>query len=164
MTTSPIRVLAEPLEASVTVSIADRALADATVNAVSAALRATLASYEVTTLRVVRLRTRKRLARLGDEGVSGAVVVVRVTETNGRHLLEIVEGARAAGALGGQLVWDGVRPPRDRVERHVFAVLERARATPAGPPVVLSNEAEAAPSLRVLIEHRVKNGRTEAYR
>jgi len=154
----PPRVLvtAEPLESTVNVSIADRALADTMADAITEALRATTAAFELPDPRVVRLRTRKRLASLGADRLRGAIVVVRVTETNGRRLPELVEAVRAAGALGVQLVWDGVTPARDRVERHVFAVLERARSTPAGPPVVLAREVEPALALRILAEQRAK--------
>lgn len=157
MTARVLHVAAEPLDARVTVSIADRALAEATARALSSALRAATESYVPSAPRVVRLRTRKRFVRLGAEAVAGALVVVRVTETNARRLPSLVEAVRAAGPLGVQLQWDGKSPTRDRVERHVFAVLERARATPAGPPVVLSEDAEPALSLRILAEHRARS-------
>lgn len=157
MTARVLHVAAEPLDARVTVSIADRALAKATAHAVSTALRAVMEAYALPAPRVVRLRTRKRFARLGCEAVAGALVVVRVTETNARRLPSLVEAVRAAGPLGVQLQWDGRSPARDRVERHVFAVLERARATPAGPPVVLSEDADPALSLRILAEHRARS-------
>ena len=165
MRTPPIHVTTEPLDAVVTVAIADRALADATATAIASALRKARASFELASPRVVRLRTRRRLARLlAKEAPSlsrleGAIVVVRVTGTNARHLVEMVEAVRKAGALGVQLVWDGVDPARERVERHVFAVLERARSTPAAPPVVLSKDVEPALSLRILVEeHRSRAG------
>ena len=163
MTTSPIHVGAHPLEAAVSVAVADQALARATATAIADALQATLASFEPPAMRVVRLRTRKRFARLGAERVKDAMVVVQVTSPNARHLLEIVENLRAAGCAGVQLVWNGIDPARERVERHVFAVLERARSTPAGPPVVVAEEAEPALALRILIAHRTNRG-SEAYR
>jgi hypothetical protein len=86
----------------------------------------------------------------------GRIVILQVTETNARHLPELVEAARGAGALGVQLVWNGIAPTRERVERHVFAVLERARATPGGCPVVLARESEPALALRILTEQRTK--------
>jgi len=151
-----IDVIAEPLESVVRVSIADPALASMTASEVSKALRVAMTSLEAPPPRVVRLRTRKRLARLGAEGVAGAIVVVRVTDANSRRLPELVDFARSAGALGVQLQWDGITPARSTVERHVFAVLERARSTRAGPPVVLSEDAEPALSLRMLLAHRAR--------
>ncbi len=143
-----------PLEAVVSVSIADPVLAKATAAAVSAALRSELDALRPRALRVVHVRTRKRLARLGVEALSGAVVVVRITEQSARYLVEIVEGARAAGALGVQLVWDGLAPARERVEIYVFAVLEQARATPSGPPVVLAEAARPSMALQILMQQR----------
>ena len=155
-----LHVVAEPLEAQVAVSIGDRALAEATARAVTTALRAATAAYALPKARVLRLRTRRRFERVGPAAVNGAFVVVQVTETNARRLPALVEDLRAAGALGVQLWWDERSRTRDLVERHVFAVLERARATPAGPPVVLSEHREPALALRILAEeHRSRTSR-----
>jgi hypothetical protein len=150
-------IVAEPLDAMVTVSVAEPALAATIAQAISSALCGAIASYDASRdVRVVRLRTRKRLAGLGPERIAGAIVVVRVTETNARHLLELVEAVRGAGAAGVQLVWDGLTPARPCVERYVFAALERARATPSGPPVVVAKQAEPAFALTLLIAHRAR--------
>jgi hypothetical protein len=104
-------------------------------------------------VRTVRVRSRKGLAR--DAGqLGGAIAIVPVTPRNARHLIALVDGARAAGALGVQLVWDGVDPPRATVEHRVFAALEHARATPGAPPVVLAACDRPAPALCFLIAHR----------
>lgn len=152
----PVSIVAEPLEAAISVSIADPGLALTMADAIASELRATVASFTLGDPRVVRLRTRKRLARLGADGVRGAIVVVRVTGTSARRLPSLVEDVRAAGALGVQLVWDGITPARGHVEPHVFAVLEQARSTPAGPPVVLARDEEVAFALRLLVEQRAK--------
>lgn len=150
------RIVAAPLEAEITVAVADRDLSAAMTEAIARALRDVTAACSAPAPRVVRLRTRKRFARLGAERIAGAIVVVAVTASNARRLLELVEAVRGAGASGVQLVWDGTTPARDDVERHVFAVLERARATPAGPPVVLAKDSEPAFSLRALVTHRAR--------
>ena len=124
--------------------------------AIASALRDAAAACSAPAPRVVRLRTRKRLARLGPARIAGAIAVVAVTASNARRLPELVEAVRGAGASGVQLVWDGKTPARDEVERYVFAVLERARATPAGPPVVLAKDDDPAFSLRALVTHRAR--------
>jgi len=75
--------------------------------------------------------------------------MVGVTARNSRHLVAIVDGLRAAGVAGIQLVWDG-----ESGERHVFAALERARSNPAAAPVVLATGLEPVPALHTLIAHR----------
>jgi hypothetical protein len=140
-------------EAQIAVQIADPALAAAVTERIAAALVAAtgaLASAAPDAARVIALRSRKALARRVED-VAGALAIVPVTERNARHLLELVDAIRAAGALAVQLVWDGEAPPRERVEHHVFAVLERARATPLGPPVVLATDSRPAAALRFLV-------------
>lgn len=144
---------------SIEVRIANRALA----RRVEAATRAALARATTTideqvartaSVPVVQLRTRKRFEALGPSALAGAIAVMRVTEKSARRLPALVDDVRAAGALGVQIVWDGESPPRDRVERHVFTILERARATPKAPPVVLSRSTEPPRALRVLVAQR----------
>jgi hypothetical protein len=143
----------------VVVTIADARLSRAVTRAIRGALRAGVMAAEehaarVGEPRVVRVRARATVLRLGEEGLRGALVLVRVTERNARHLEELVEGVRAAGVLAVQLVWDGKAPAPRHVERHIFAVLEQARATPGGPPVVLARS-EALPfALRILVANR----------
>lgn len=142
-------------EASIGVAVADPVLAEALTTAVAEALRSAVPAREPPGLppRTVRLRSRKRLARTAGQ-LAGAIAIVPVTARNARHLVELVDGIRAAGALGIQLVWDGALPPRAQVEHHVFAALERARATPNEPPVVLAASEHPAPALHLLIAHR----------
>jgi hypothetical protein len=102
---------------------------------------------------VVRLRSRRSIAR-DPARLAGAIAVVPVTARNARHLVALVDAARAAGAVGVQLAWDGGTPPRADAERHVFAALERARATPGEPPVVLAAGEAPVSALHVLIAHR----------
>jgi len=145
----------------VAVAVADPELARALTEAIAAALTDTTAELAAATeaiaaAPVVRLRARKRLAR--DPGrVAGAIAIVPVTARNARHLVALIDGLRAAGALGIQLVWDGAAPPRAEVERHVFAALERARETPGQPPVVLAVCDSPVPALRVLIAARARS-------
>lgn len=150
-------VIGEPHGPTISVVIQDARLARAVASAVEAAVdtaRAGLAEALAGEVPVVHLRTRKRLEALGASAVAGVVVVVRVTDRNAHRLPDLVESARAGDPLGVQLVWDGERPERTRVERYVFAVLERARATPGGPPVVLARTAEPVEALRMLIANR----------
>lgn len=142
-------------EASVGVAIADPALAQAVTSAVTAAIRGAVpgSAPPDRAAPTVRLRARKRVAALADR-LAGAIAIVPVTARNARHLVELVERVRAAGAIGVQLVWDGAVPPRAAVEHHVFAVLERARATPNEAPVVLATSDQPAPALDLLIAHR----------
>jgi hypothetical protein len=143
-------------EATIAVCIADARLAAAVTHGIASAFErqpAVEAEY-----RTVQLRSRKSLARLGEAraGAEQTIVIVPVTERNARHLLELVDGIRAAGASGVQLVWDGTLPDRARVERHIFAVLERARATPNEPPVVLATSDRPVAALKLLVAHRSK--------
>jgi hypothetical protein len=143
----------------IVVTIADARLSRAMTRAIRGALRAGVGAAEEHAARVgeprlVCVGARATALRLGKEGLGGALVLVRVTERNARHLEELVEGVRGAGAVAVQLVWDGKAPAARHVERHVFAVLEQARATPGGPPVVLARS-EALPfALRILIANR----------
>lgn len=136
-------------DAAIEVAIADPALA----GRVAAAIEGAVAAIEVPALAhpVIYLRSRRRLAERG-AALAGAIAIVGVTRTNARHLVELIDGLRAAGAAGIQLVWD---PAADaRAERHVFAALERARAAPAAAPVVVATTLEPVPALRLLIAHR----------
>jgi hypothetical protein len=149
-------------EACVGVAIADPVLAQAVTDAVAAALRAAVPGSAPSERAVptVRLRARKTVAVLADR-LAGAIAIVPVTTRNARHLLELVTRLRAAGAIGVQLVWDGAVPPRAAVEHHVFAVLERARATPNEAPVVLATSDHPAPALQLLIAHRSPSTRRD---
>jgi hypothetical protein len=138
-------------DATIQIGVADPALATTIASAVTGAL----ATLEIPELAcpLVHLRSRKRLAALVLDGsLAGAIAIVGVTPRNARHLVTLIDGLRAAGAAGIQLVWDG--DARD--ERHVFAALERARATPAAAPVVVATGSEPAPALRLLIAHRLR--------
>jgi len=80
------------------------------------------------------------------------VAIVRVARDNARTLVARVDELRAAGAVAIQLVWDG--RDRGRIERHVFAALERGRANPAAAPVVLADTGEPVAALRILVANR----------
>jgi hypothetical protein len=148
-------------EASIGVAVAEPGLAQALTTAVAEAIQAVAARAEPPVhTRTVRLRSRKRLARDAAE-LAGAIAIVPVTARNARHLVALVDGIRAAGAIGVQLVWDGADPPRASVEPCVFAVLERARATPNEPPVVLATSDQPVPALHLLVAQRVPSTRTE---
>ncbi|HEU4535237.1 MAG TPA: hypothetical protein VFS00_14010, partial [Polyangiaceae bacterium] len=88
-----------------------------------------------------------------------AVVVVRVTEKNARHLVAIVGQARAAGCAAVQLVWDGRAPPPDVAEAPVFAALEEARSSPERAPVVLTPRVRAPAALGLAVAARRKDSR-----
>ena len=136
------------------------AVADAVAGVVNAAA-AEIAHSEAAP--VVRLRSRRAVAR--DPGrLAGAIAVVPVTARNARHLVALVDRVRAAGAIGVQLVWDGAAPPRADVERHVFAALEHARATPGEPPVVLATADQPVTALHVLVAHRAASTRRDGPR
>ena len=162
----------------VVVHIEDRALAKRVERTIADALgrarQTTAAALAGTSdLPVVHLRTQRRLEALGPPAIAGALVVVRVTEKGARRLLGLVTALRTIGAAGVELVWDGETPPRERVEAHVFAVLEAARATPKGPPVVLSlgkpstsatlaaQASRVSSALRVLVAKRLVAKRKE---
>jgi hypothetical protein len=138
--------------AHIGVSVRSAALARKLEGAMTRALKAATATTPRATA-IVRVRSRKAAERLGAR-VAGAIAVVPVTARNVRRVGEIVESLRAAGAAGVQVVWDGREPPREAAEASVFAVLERARATPAEAPVVLASGEEPVESLRILIENR----------
>lgn len=136
-------------DAAIEVAIADPALA----GRVASAIEIAVAAISVPPLAhpIVHLRSRRRLAERGAE-LTGAIAIVRVTRNNARHLVELIDGLRAAGAAGIQLVWDTTADPG--AERHVFAALERARAAPAAAPVVVATTLDPVPVLRLLIAHR----------
>jgi hypothetical protein len=158
---APYAARAAAREARIGVAIADPARAQAVAAAVAEAIRAAGASAAPDrAARTVRLRSRKRLARIAGE-LTGAIAIVPVTARNARHLVALVEGVRAAGAIGVQLVWDGELPPRAEVEPHVFAALERARATPDQPPVVLATSDRPVPALHLLVAHRTPSTRRD---
>lgn len=136
-------VLARALEAAIAGAIADAA----------GELAAAIA--EVERAPVVRLRARKAVAR-DPARLAGAIAVVPVTARNARHLVALVDAIRAAGAIGIQLAWDGTSPPRAGVERHVFAALERARASPGEAPVVLAASEAPVSALHVVTAHRLR--------
>ena len=149
-------------EASIGVAIADPALAQAVTAAIAAAVQAAVPERPPPdrTPPTVRLRARKTVAVRADQ-LAGAIAIVPVTARNARHLVELIERVRAAGALGVQLVWDGAVPPRAAVEHHVFGVLERARATPSQAPVVLAASDQPAPALQLLMAHRSPSTRRD---
>jgi uncharacterized protein with beta-barrel porin domain len=138
--------------ARIGVSVRDKALATRLAGAMTRAVRAVV-SAPLREVAVVRVRSRKALERLGG-GVDGAIAVVPLTARNLRRAGEVVEALRAAGAAGVQLAWDGREPSREAAEAKVFAILERARATPGQAPVVLAHGEEPVEALRILIAHR----------
>lgn len=104
--------------------------------------------------RVLRLRTRRRLDGWSDDHVCDAIVVIDLVGANAtraRKLPDLVDAIRArSGVLGVQVLWDGAAsdlPSGERVEEHVFTMLERVRRAPAGPPVVVVDSGAAVPSL-----------------
>lgn len=109
------------------------------------------------TVRTLHLRTRKRALALTPELAADAVVVVAVSERNARHLLAIVEAVRQARPLGVQLAWDGTS--RDRIEPHVFAVLEHARSTPKLGPVILATTGDPCFNMRLLAARNEPRGK-----
>ncbi len=141
-----------PPVARIDVSVQDGALARRLTAAMTRALRAAVASPP-REIAVVRVRSRKALARLGAE-VAGAIAVVPVTARNLRRAGEIVEALLAAGAAGVQLAWDGREPSREAAEAKVFAILEQARSKPGRAPVVLARSEEPVEALRILVDHR----------
>jgi hypothetical protein len=138
--------------ARVGVSVQDEALARRLTGAMTRALRAAVATPpgEVA---VVRARSRKGLDRLGSR-VAGAIVVVPVSARSARRAGELVDALRARGAAGIQLAWQEAGPPRGAAEARLFAILERARATPGRAPVVLARGEEPVDALRILVDHR----------
>lgn len=90
--------------------------------------------------------SRRALDRRAAEA-AGAIVVVRVSARNARHLAVIVGAARDAGCAAVQLVWDGQAPPPELAEAGVFAALEAARAAPDRAPVVLTPSSRATAAL-----------------
>jgi hypothetical protein len=141
-------------EANVLVSIANERLSRRVARAVAAAVRAS-SPPRGPAPRVVRFRSRKRLAELesragGDASITGSIVVIQLTQKNARYLEELVSRARACGPAGIQIVWDAVTPPRARVEKYVFGVLERARGAPEKAPVVLAADRTPCESLLLL--------------
>jgi hypothetical protein len=144
--------------AAVKVSISDADRARAVTRSIERAVAEVVASRPPDeSWRVVRFRTQKRLAEIAPT-LDGALAVVRVTTANAHKLVAFVAAARGAGVAGVQLVWDGEAPPRERVERHVFAALEAARAAPAEAPVVLCAREAVAPALSWLATSRLRKG------
>jgi hypothetical protein len=143
-----------PLDAFVKVAIADARLATIVENAIERAIEATRVAVPPFVPPIVRLRTQRRLDRLGGERIAGKLVIVRVTTTNARRLPDLVERIRALSPAGVELVWDPPPDERSRSERYIFAVLEKARATPAGPPVVVARSCEPDIALSILMGHR----------
>lgn len=138
--------------ATITIRVRDRAMADALERGIRAALAALTRAREPAP-RTVRFRTRRRLEALEGAGeFEGAVALLPVTRANGRRLAEYAARATDAGALGVQLVWDGVDPPREAVEKHVFAALERAREKRA--PIFLARGEELCRPLTIIPEER----------
>jgi hypothetical protein len=153
------------LDAKIRVHVGDARLARTMTSAIAEAVRAAGNAAPLEELPIVRLRTRKRLdmlTREAPERIAGAIAIVRLTEKNARRLPDLVDAVRAAGPAGVQIVWDGNTPPASRVERHVFTLLERARATPSGPPVVLAKTAEPASALRFLVANRPRKDGTRS--
>jgi hypothetical protein len=107
-------------------------------------------------VRVVRFRTSARLAALEPAGFTGALVVIRVTSANLRRLSGFIDRAKAGGAYGVQLVWDGKQPLRDAAEPYIFRELERARALPREAPVVVAESARPASGLVFMARHRAR--------
>jgi hypothetical protein len=145
---------------AIAVRVADPALARALEVAIAGAIAGAAdelgeAIADAERAPVVRLRARKAVARDRDR-LAGAIAVVPVTVRNARHLVALIEAIRAAGAIGVQLAWDGTSPPHVDVERHVFAALERARATRGEPPVVLAASEAPVPALHIVIAHRLR--------
>jgi len=134
----------------VRVSIADPSLAQNMKRVIADVILAAAAA-PLPEPRVVRFRTRAKLATLCAETLAGSIAIIRVTERNARYLGAWVGHARQAGALGVQLVWKGAGSMPERVLGHVFRVLEMARATLGEAPVVLSASSRPAFMLRFLI-------------
>lgn len=144
------------LESEIVVAIADRRLRET----VTAAISRAIASPPLDDTRAaVRLRTNRRLEQLGAERIEDAYVVVEIRASNAPRIPKLVAAIRALRPAGVQLVWDGVTPPRDDVERHVFAALEEARATPGGAPVVVAASHEVCFALRILAAERASRAR-----
>lgn len=138
------------LVARVQIAVADPELAAALAAQIGAAMRAVAAEPRPVLARV-HVRSRRRLAARAAE-LPGAIAMIGVTANNARHLVALVDAARAAGAAGIQLVWDGQGAAAR--ERHVFAALEHARATPAAAPVVLAPDDDPAAALALAIARR----------
>jgi hypothetical protein len=138
--------------AHVGVSVRDRALAGRLAQAMTRTLRAVVA-LPLPAHSVVRVPSRRALERLGAT-VQGVFAIVPLTAKNLRRAGAIVDGLRSAGVAGVQVVWDGRDPGREIAEATVFDILERARATPSLPPVVLARGEEPVEALRILVAHR----------
>ena len=149
--------------AVVRVSIRDPRLAQRVAKGIEGAVAEARArcEAELPPPRVVRFRTQRRLDGLEGEALLDAFVVIEVTPNNLRKLASFVDRARAAGALGIQLTWDGKTPPRERAERYVFAVLERSRRAPDGSPCILTTERELSQGLRITASHRASKRKAQ---
>lgn len=136
-------------EARIELSVSNPTLAAV----IEKAIRATVGEVpEPPRYPITRLRTFRRLASLMTENrLAGRIAIVRVTEPGLRRLPALVEELRAKGALGVQLVWDGQAPAREVAEPTVFAILEKARATKSGVPVMLAAERMPVLALRTAI-------------
>ncbi|WP_394847280.1 hypothetical protein LZC95_07415 [Pendulispora brunnea] len=144
-----------PLVERVRVAVTDPELSRALNQAIAEAIRTAMPS-ELPALRVVRFRTRKKLAQLlaAPETLAGAIAVIRVTRANARHLEAWIIEARRAGVAGVQLVWNGRDPSPEHVQPRIFRVLEVARATLREGPVVLSSR--GAPEQALLLSISMK--------
>lgn len=138
--------------AEIAIAVKDPALARAIESAIASVVRDFPAPPRYP---IVKLRTFRRLAALAEaDRLAGRLAIVRVTERGLRRLPALVEALRARAVRGVQLVWDGETPPRARAEATVFRVLEAARATKSGPPVVLAASPAPALALRALVAAR----------
>ncbi|MFO0659704.1 MAG: hypothetical protein U0165_07730 [Polyangiaceae bacterium] len=90
---------------------------------------------------VVRLSSKATFEKRTSK-VAGALVLIPIRAQRIRELETLVDLCRAEGCRGVQLVWDNREPAPSRVEPVVFSVLEKARSTPALPPVWLSEDRE----------------------
>jgi hypothetical protein len=142
--------------AQIRVVVGGKPLADKLTRAMASAVRE-VARAELPSVRVVRIRSDRALARLELE-LEGSIAVVPVTAKNMRRLGALVEALWARGVLGIQLVWDGREPERAVAEPHVFAALERARAMGGQAPVVLARDEQPVEPLRILMAARTQKG------
>jgi hypothetical protein len=162
--------------AAIRVCTGDPALGDSIERAVAASLEAEIAAAPGTLAAgaaggaagrptprrrpVVRLMSRGKAERAR---VEGALAVVEVTARSARWLADIVEALERRGCAGVQLRWDGVSPPRERVEGRLFSLLEARRGT-AGVPVLLSDELAPLEILRWMADAAAPTSTREAAR
>jgi hypothetical protein len=149
-------------EAQVVIRVSDATLEKAIAQSVAHALEGAMALSD-TALPSIRFKTERRLVQLEEQArLRGKIAVIAVTPANAKRLSEYVTRAFAAGALGAQLVWDGVTPSAERAESYVFAVLELARTNPKGPPVMLTRHAVVLENL--MLTQRTRLARYEEKR